>query len=239
LELARILLAFPSIIFLFRRLMMPDQTQNSEADGPDSDITTPCATRRGFLRSSFFLAGGLLLASPLDSMGFIFRPPGVTSTPSRSRADIPDEWVKILGPQVRDYVAFIQRLRLRHIKTTQIIEAHIKQRGNVQNTLPPKRMWRSLAPTLKATDAVAARLGEPVSNIISAYRSPAYNARCPGARRNSYHVQNMALDLQFRSSPRRVAMVARELRDRGLFNGGVGRYSGFTHIDTRGRKADW
>jgi uncharacterized protein YcbK (DUF882 family) len=218
---------------------MPEPFPTIEPAGPDSDILVSCATRRGFLRSSLLLAGGFLLASPLDSMGFIFRPTGSTASSSRSRIEVPEEWVKTLGPQVRDYVAFIQRLRLRHIKIEQLIEAHMKRRGTVQNTIPPKKMWRSLVPTLKATDAVAARLGEPVSHIISAYRSPAYNARCPGARRNSFHVQNMALDLQFRSSPRRVAMVARELRERGHFTGGVGRYSGFTHIDTRGRKADW
>lgn len=213
---------------------------------PDSDITTPFASsllsRRGLIRSGLYLAGGLLLATPLDSMGFIFRPASSASSPARStrgRVEIPEDWVRVLGPQVRDYVAFLQRLRLRHIKIEQIIEPHLKRRGKVQNSIPPRQMWRSIAPTLKAADQVAARLGEPVSHIISAYRSPAYNARCAGARSNSYHLRNMALDLQFRSSPRRVAMVARELRERGVFAGGVGRYSGFTHLDTRGRKADW
>jgi hypothetical protein len=212
---------------------------NEDLSSSDHQQLESALCRRGFLRSSLFLAGGMLLASPVDSMAFIFRPRQPSGAGSTGRVEIPDEWIKALGPQVRDYVVFLQRLRLRHIKVEQIIEPHLRRRGNVQNTIPPKQLWRAMAPTLKATDLVARQLGEPVHNIISAYRSPAYNARCPGASRNSYHVRNMALDLQFRSSPRRVAMVARELRDKGVFSGGVGRYSGFTHIDTRGRKADW
>jgi hypothetical protein len=29
------------------------------------------------------------------------------------------------------------------------------------------------------------------------------------------------------------------MRKEGVFKGGVGRYPGFTHIDTRGSNADW
>jgi hypothetical protein len=29
------------------------------------------------------------------------------------------------------------------------------------------------------------------------------------------------------------------MRSTGLFQGGVGRYGSFTHIDTRGSNADW
>ena len=61
----------------------------------------------------------------------------------------------------------------------------------------------------------------------------------PGAKPRSYHQQNVALDLMFKTSQSRVARVARELRDNGAFKGGVGRYNIFTHIDTRGYNADW
>ena len=88
-------------------------------------------------------------------------------------------------------------------------------------------------------DEVASRLGSSVRVVTSAYRTPAYNARCSGAMPNSYHKQNYALDLQFFASPYTVARVARSVREEGTFRGGVGRYPSFTHIDTRGYNADW
>lgn len=170
-------------------------------------------------------------------MAFFFRSRSAeASTPPKM--EIPSEWIKVLGPEVKSYVAFLERLRLRHLKVEQIIEPHLKRRGKVQNTLPPKKLWRQMRPTLLATDRLAEKLGEPVRDVISAYRSPEYNRACRAAR-DSYHMRNMALDLQFRSSPRTVALAARELREKGVFQGGVGRYSGFTHLDTRGQKADW
>ena len=96
-----------------------------------------------------------------------------------------------------------------------------------------------MAGTLQAADHIAATLGKPIKDVTSAYRSPAYNRRCPGAKSQSWHMQNFALDLQFGVSPRTVASVARQLRSRGLFKGGIGRYSSFTHIDTRGTNVDW
>ncbi len=36
-----------------------------------------------------------------------------------------------------------------------------------------------------------------------------------------------------------VTAVARNLRDLGLFRGGVGGYWNFTHIDTRGQNINW
>ena len=121
----------------------------------------------------------------------------------------------------------------------QVIKAHAKRRGSVWNTLPPKSMWRNMAPTLKTLDRVAIELDQPVKEIVSAYRSPSYNARCAGARRGSWHKANVALDVKFHSRPSSVASIARNLRSRGHFRGGVGRYYSFTHIDTRGQNVDW
>jgi uncharacterized protein YcbK (DUF882 family) len=88
-------------------------------------------------------------------------------------------------------------------------------------------------------DKVSARLGEPVHEVISVYRCPAYNATCPGAKSHSYHMRNNAVDMRFNASPRKVAATARDMRKAGLFKGGVGQYPGFTHVDTRGSNADW
>lgn len=190
--------------------------------------------RRAFLKMTGLLVGGAALAAPANAMAFFwnFRIAGPST-------EIDERWVKEFGRDVSDYVVFLERLRLKHIKVGQIIEAHIRQRGNVKNSLPPKNMWKNCRSTFQAADALCEEVGEPIRRIVSAYRSPAYNARCPGARPGSFHTRNMALDLQFRSSPRTVAAAARKIREQGSFKGGVGRYSSFTHIDTRGRNADW
>ena len=93
--------------------------------------------------------------------------------------------------------------------------------------------------TLKVADRIGAQVGSPVREVTSAYRSYSYNRRCPGAESRSYHLQNVALDLKFNTSTSRVAGAARYLRSKGVFKGGVGRYSAFTHIDTRGQNVDW
>jgi uncharacterized protein YcbK (DUF882 family) len=96
-----------------------------------------------------------------------------------------------------------------------------------------------MAPTLKVVDRVSVQLGQPVREIVSAYRSPAYNARCAGASRGSWHQANVAVDVKFPVPPSTVAQTVRTLRSAGYFRGGVGRYSSFTHIDTRGQNVDW
>ncbi|NNC88840.1 MAG: DUF882 domain-containing protein [Akkermansiaceae bacterium] len=137
------------------------------------------------------------------------------------------------------YARYLSSLRFRHLGVEDIIAAHARRKGSVWNTIPPRQYWRNMKRTLLVADEVAARLGSSVQVVTSAYRSPAYNARCRGAMPNSFHKQNYALDLQFHASPYTVARVARSVREEGKFRGGVGRYSGFTHIDTRGYNADW
>lgn len=63
--------------------------------------------------------------------------------------------------------------------------------------------------------------------LNSGYRNPASNATVGGAK-NSYHMRGMANDIVHPSrSPRAVYAAAMRIA-----NGGVGRYSSFTHIDT-------
>jgi uncharacterized protein YcbK (DUF882 family) len=99
-------------------------------------------------------------------------------------------------------------------------------------------MWKNIRSTLRVVDSLADRLDVPVKDIVSVYRTPAYNARCPGAKSNSYHLLNNAMDVVFTCPPGKVAAMARAMRSAGLFKGGVGP-TGFTHIDTRGTNADW
>lgn len=193
-------------------------------------LSNRAVSRRGFL-SFFGLAGGAIALNPLTGLAVTSATPSATVLPA--------DWVRTLGSKVNDYVGFIEKLNLRFLPTIKIIEPHMKQHGSVRNSLPPAELWKNMPSTLVVADKIAERLGETVVEVISAYRSPAYNATCPGGKTRSQHLQNGALDLVFKSSPAKVAAVARELRSKGVFKGGVGLYPDFTHVDTRGHNADW
>ena len=139
----------------------------------------------------------------------------------------------------RDYETFLAGLGLIFIKPAEVLMPHYKVRGKVKNTLPPRELWTKMPPTLKVADRLRQQLGVPLKAVVSAYRSPAYNAACSGAATHSQHMLNVALDLHFDCAPSKVAEAARELRSKGFFKGGIGSYPGFTHIDTRGKNADW
>ena len=174
-----------------------------------------------------------------DAFWDFFASLGGTPSGTLERLHIPLEWKGILGSRLPAYADYLQKARLKHFTVRQVIEPHIHKRGRVQNTLPPRAMWANLRSTLKVIDALADRLDVDVDRCVSAYRSPAYNARCRGAKRNSYHTRNNAIDIVFPCSPGKVAAMARAMRASGLYKGGVGRYSGFTHVDTRGKNVDW
>jgi uncharacterized protein YcbK (DUF882 family) len=92
--------------------------------------------------------------------------------------------------------------------------------------------------TLRVVDRIAREMDVRQVEVISAYRSPAYNARC-GGRTGSWHQANIAVDVKFPVRASLVTAKARELRDLGLFKGGVGGYWNFTHIDARGQNINW
>ena len=92
---------------------------------------------------------------------------------------------------------------------------------------------------LRVIDRIAKEMNVDQVEIISAYRSPGYNSRCRGARAGSWHQANVAADVKFPVRASKVAATARELRDLGLFRGGVGGYWNFTHIDARGQNINW
>ena len=201
---------------------------------PDALPQIILPTRRNFLAATTAVVAGVV-ATTQTSHGFLFR-----QSPPMDLAKLPKSWVKMEGEgKIQSYANFLEGLRLKNVTPFQMIKAHARKKGSLWNSLPPKSMWRSMAGTLKAADRVAGTLGQPVANVTSAYRSPGYNSRCPGAKPRSWHMQNFALDLQFKASPSTVASVAREVREQGFFKGGIGRYSSFVHIDTRGNNVDW
>lgn len=137
-----------------------------------------------------------------------------------------------------DYKAMLKGLQLRHISPREVTSYAGQVRKGVKNSLPPRALEKNIIPTLWIVDHLRALLGKPV-RLTSIYRSPAYNGAVGGAR-FSQHKENRAIDLQVDGvSPRRVANALVKLRQAGMFKGGIGLYSTFVHVDTRGSNATW
>ena len=152
---------------------------------------------------------------------------------------IPKAWVDAKGLDVYRYANYIKALKLKNITPYMVLQPHFKTRGRLANSLPPRYMWRNISTTLRVLDAVSSRMRATPKELVSIYRSPAYNRAVRG-RSQSQHLHNNAIDVQFNGvSAYTVSAVLRKMRSEGVFRGGVGRYSSFTHIDTRGQNADW
>lgn len=211
-----------------------------------NDQQQPLTNRRGAL-GTLSLAGLALAASSTPASAFIFQrknngTPTVRTVTSSAPVDLrglPSEWVRLQGNLLPEYVRYLSTLKLKKVTPQQVVAAHAKSKGSVWNTLPPKQWWNRMGYTLRVVDRIAVEMDEPVKEIVSAYRSPAYNARCSGAKRGSWHQANVAVDVKFNIPARTVTATSRNLRDRGLFKGGVGSYWNFTHIDTRGTNVNW
>lgn len=106
------------------------------------------------------------------------------------------------------------------------------------NTFPPKSKWKNMVATIKLVDRLRADIGMPI-RLTSSYRSKAYNDNCGGAPK-SLHKEFNAIDLQVDGlKPSYVYARLKKYRDAGEFEGGIGKYNTFVHIDTRGTNADW
>lgn len=153
-------------------------------------------------------------------------------------SDLPEEWVRN-NTSLVEYTRYLYSLKLKQVCPKQVIEAHAKKKGELWNVLPPKVWWIRMGYTLRVVDRIALEMGVREVEVISAYRSPAYNARCAGAKRGSWHQANVATDVKFPVKASQVTASARHLRNLGLFKGGIGGYWNFTHIDTRGQNINW
>jgi uncharacterized protein YcbK (DUF882 family) len=98
--------------------------------------------------------------------------------------------------------------------------------------------------TLRVADRVALEMNVSEVEIISAYRSPAYNAHygspgCDFDGRDSWHQANVAITFVILgTTPEEVTKASKNLRDRGLFRGAVGTHGTFTYLDSRGKNID-
>ncbi len=154
-------------------------------------------------------------------------------------AGIPQAWVDAKGSDILRYANFIQDVGLKNITPYDVIYPHFKTRGRTSNSIPPRRMWKDIVPTLKVIDLMATHMKAKAITFISIYRSPKYNRAVRG-KSQSQHLTNRAVRVKFKGiEPSMAARVAREFRKAGHFAGGVGDYQKYTHIDTRGHNADW
>ncbi len=153
--------------------------------------------------------------------------------------DLPPDWARLQGSLLPEYARYLWSLRLKSISPAQVIETHAKRKSSTWNTIPPKQWWTRMGYTLRVADRIAQEMNVSQIEVVSGYRTPAYNAHCEGAKVGSWHQANVAVDLKFPVRASQVTATARSLRDRGLFSGGVGGYWNFTHVDTRGINVNW
>lgn len=84
---------------------------------------------------------------------------------------------------------------------------------------------------MRILENIREHFGKPVI-INSGYRTPEWNTKIGGAK-NSYHMKGMAADIVVKGvSSKQVAEYASVI----MQNGGVIRYTNFTHIDVRSQK---
>lgn len=112
--------------------------------------------------------------------------------------------------------------------------------ANGLNTDPPSALWPNVIPLVRVLDRVREEAGHPII-LTSVYRSRAYNDAIPGTAKSSQHMRFCAADFKITGggAPSEWYALVRRLRNTGLFSGGIGKYSSFLHLDTRGINVDW
>ncbi len=147
------------------------------------------------------------------------------------------------GQATHPFEAFWMK-NLAHIEHFNWKELLFKGASNARyksNTDPDKSLYPNVVPLVNVLEKIRKELNAPVQ-LISVYRSPAYNRDVGGASA-SRHKEFDAADFKVlgasAGTSQRWYEVAKKLRDRGEFAGGIGVYRTFVHIDTRGENADW
>lgn len=87
---------------------------------------------------------------------------------------------------------------------------------------------------VKVLEAIRSYFGKPIT-ITSGYRTPAHNREVGGAK-GSQHVKGTAADIKVKGVPTWAVAGFLEANYR---NCGIGYYSTWVHVDTRGYRALW
>jgi lysozyme len=168
----------------------------------------------------------------------------ISAGPISARAQLMAATPGVSGDYDSDFASYIQSLGLKNFKPYEfLVMGH--QHANPQspayglNKKPPQTLWPKIGPTARILDRARELLGAPIVTL-SVYRSPAYNVKIGGAK-NSEHMKFTAIDFMVKanSGPAEWAGVLRQMRQSGLFKGGIGVYPSFVHVDTRGVNRDW
>lgn len=147
------------------------------------------------------------------------------------------------GFDMASFKAFVTSLGLRHFGPEELLFMGNSNAAGAscagRNSPPPANLWPRIANTAKMLDEIRHRLGASC-RILSAYRAPAYN-NCIGGESASLHMSFNAIDFRCTSgTSTQWRDVARTVRSSNpAFKGGIGLYSSFVHIDTRGSIANW
>lgn len=135
------------------------------------------------------------------------------------------------------YFEWLQAQNIKYNFAAELSNLADRVSKGVRNDTPPVERWHRIIPTIRLVESVREAFGPTILN--SAYRSMAYNLAVGGVG-DSRHSQNDALDISVIGvAPQRVAEFLLNLRANRKFKGGIGIYSGFVHVDTRGTNADW
>lgn len=165
-----------------------------------------------------------------------------TDGPDRAQFEAAFSGFESAGFDYDEYSAFVGTLGLRYFAPGEFLVAGAQNSSGPcagKNTPPPKSLWPNIAKTARMIDEIRHRLGYPV-RILSGYRGPNYNT-CIGGATTSFHMRFNALDWTCsQGSAADWHAVAKAVRGSSTdFEGGIGRYSSFIHIDTRGYEANW
>ena len=117
--------------------------------------------------------------------------------------------------------------------------SHLTGKCKGLNTDPPQELWENCVDLARILQRIREKADAPVT-INSCYRSNSYN-KCVGGAANSQHKFFKAADITIENGKTALSWykLILELRNQGLFVGGVGRYKNFIHVDVRGANADW
>ena len=136
-----------------------------------------------------------------------------------------------------------QRLKVQHFTAREFLTlgaSHNDARstGYALNCHPPRELWPNIFRLARVLDIIRHRLDAPL-RLHSVYRNPRYNTAIGGAP-ISQHKLGQAADI---SSPTRSPLVlwrtAIRARGEDIFEGGIGIYDTFVHVDIRGQRANW
>lgn len=137
-----------------------------------------------------------------------------------------------------------QRIQRWARRDQQITEHFWRSEFDCHDGTPYPQAWINdrLLPLCIALEKLRTAVGVPLI-IHSGYRTTAYNRRVGGATQ-SQHLQGRAADIACAVAPAKVAdlleqMIASPETLMQIPQGGIGRYSTFTHYDIRGTAARW